>query len=118
MAQTANAPLEEILKKLLAFRKERDWGQFHSPKNLAVSISIEAAELLEHFQWLKEGETPAPEKKPDVARELADIFNYLVLLSSDLGIDLIESALRKIEENGRKYPVEKAKGSAKKYKEL
>lgn len=118
MALTDNASIEEILKRLLAFREERDWGQFHSPKNLAVSISIEAAELLEHFQWLKENETPSPEKMPDVARELADIFNYLVLLSHDMGIDLIESSRKKIEENGKKYPVEKAKGTAKKYKEL
>jgi len=110
--------VKEILEQLLAFREERDWGQFHSPKNLAVSISIEAAELLEHFQWLKEGEPLAPEKKPDVARELADIFNYLVLLSHDLGIDLVESSRHKIEENRKKYPVEKAKGTAKKYKEF
>ncbi len=118
MKQSDNASLDEILEMLLVFRNERDWGQFHSPKNLAVSISIEAAELLEHFQWLKDGETLDPDKKPDVAREIADIFNYLVLLSNDLGIDLIESSKRKIEENREKYPVEKSRGTAKKYKEL
>jgi dCTP diphosphatase len=110
--------IKEIAYLLLEFRKERDWEQFHSPKNLAISISIEAAELLEHFQWAREKETLAPEKKREVAKELADIFNYLVMLAEDLGIDIIESSKKKIEENGRKYPVGKAKGSAKKYSEL
>jgi len=116
--QTGDISINEILDMLLMFRNERDWGQFHSPKNLAVSISIEAAELLEHFQWLKDGEAFDPDKKQDVARELADIFNYLVLLSNDLGIDLLGSSKMKIEENRVKYPVEKSRGTAKKYKEL
>jgi dCTP diphosphatase len=110
--------IKEITASLLEFRKERDWEQFHSPKNLAISISIEAAELLEHFQWARENEPLAPEKKQEVAKELADIFNYLIMLAEDLGIDIIESSKEKIEENGKKYPVAKAKGSAKKYRDL
>jgi dCTP diphosphatase len=110
--------IKKIAAMLLEFRKERDWEQFHSPKNLAISISVEAAELLEHFQWARENEILAPGKKQEVAKELADIFNYLVMLAEDLDIDIIESAKEKIEENGKKYPVEKAKGSAKKYKDL
>lgn len=110
--------MQEIMKRLLQFRKDRDWEQFHTPKNLAISISIEAAELLEHFQWQKENEDLAADKKEEVAKEIADIFIYLLLMSNDLGIDLLSEAKKKIEENAKKYPVEKARGSAKKYKEL
>jgi dCTP diphosphatase len=110
--------IKEITARLLEFRKERDWDQFHSPKNLAISISIEAAELLEHFQWAAEDEALTIEKKQEVAKELADIFNYVVMLAEDLGIDVVESSKEKIEENRKKYPVEKAKGSAKKYGDL
>jgi dCTP diphosphatase len=110
--------IKEIIGKLLKFRKERDWEQFHSPKNLAISISIEAAELLEHFQWVKESEILTFEEKHEVAKELADIFNYVIMLAEDLGIDIVESSKEKIEENGKKYPIEKAKGSAKKYRDL
>jgi NTP pyrophosphatase (non-canonical NTP hydrolase) len=110
--------IKEISELLLKFRKERDWGQFHSPKNLAISISLEAAELLEHFQWQKENEELPFKKKYEIAEELADIFNYLIMLAGDLGIDIIEAAKKKIETNGKKYPVEKAKGSMKKYRDL
>jgi dCTP diphosphatase len=110
--------IKEIVARLLKFREERDWEQFHSPKNLAISISIEAAELLEHFQWARENEPLVLETKQEVAKELADIFNYLIMLAEDLGIDIIESSKEKIEENGKKYPVEKAKGSAKKYRDF
>jgi dCTP diphosphatase len=115
---TSDNSIKEITERLLKFREERDWEQFHSPKNLAISISLEAAELLEHFQWARESEPLTPEKKEEVAKELADIFNYVIILAKDLGIDILESAKEKIEENGQKYPVEKAKGSAKKYRDL
>ena len=110
--------IKDITERLLKFREERDWGQFHSAKNLAISICLEAAELLEHFQWTRDGETLAPDTKNEVAKELADIFNYVILLAKDLGIDILESATEKIEENAQKYPVEKARGSAKKYRDL
>jgi dCTP diphosphatase len=118
MPATDDVGVKEIAERLLEFRKERDWGQFHSAKNLAISISLEAAELLEHFQWSGEKEALAPEKKEEAAKELADIFNYVILLADDLGIDIIDSAKQKIEENRKKYPIEKAKGSARKYKDL
>jgi len=118
MTTTKDNGIEEISRILLKFREERDWEQFHSPKNLAISISIEAAELLEHFQWRKENEEFTPEKKHEISEELADIFNYMIMLAGDLGIDIIESAKMKIKENGKKYPVEKAKGSMKKYRDL
>ena len=118
MTPTDGSGIKEIIGKLLKFREERDWEQFHSPKNLAISISIEAAELLEHFQWVKESEILTSEEKHEVAKELADIFNYVIMLAEDLGIDIVESSKEKIEENGKKYPVEKARGSAKKYRDL
>jgi NTP pyrophosphatase (non-canonical NTP hydrolase) len=110
--------MEEILKRLLKFRNDRDWEQFHTPKNLAISISVEAAELLEHFQWEKENEALSAEKKIEVGKEIADIFIYLLMMSNDLGIDLLDEAKKKIEENAKKYPVEKARGRMKKYNEL
>ena len=110
--------IKEILDDLLEFRRERDWEQFHSPKNLAISISIEAAELLELFQWLECHEILQPEKKKQAAEEIADIFIYLILISHGLGVDLIEAAKRKILDNAEKYPVSKSRGTAKKYKEF
>jgi dCTP diphosphatase len=118
VTSTDDNGVKEITGRLLKFRRERDWEQFHSPKNLAISISVEAAELLEHFQWVAESENLTLEKKHEIAKELADIFNYVVMLAEDLGIDIIESSREKIEENGKKYPVEKARGSAKKYRDL
>ena len=103
--------------KLRAFAEERDWNQFHSPKNLSMALIVEVAELMEHFQWLTEAQTldlPV-EIKPLVAEELADILLYLVRLSDKLDVDLLEAALRKIEKNAMKYPTEKVRGSAKKY---
>jgi dCTP diphosphatase len=118
MVPVSDDSIEEVSEMLLKFREERDWGQFHSPKNLAISISLEAAELLEHFQWQKENEELSFKKRHEVAKELADIFNYLIMLAGDLGIDIIKSAKEKIKENGKKYPIEKAKGSMKKYRDL
>jgi len=103
--------------RLRAFAAERDWDQFHSPKNLGMALMVEAAELLEHFQWLTEAqsaELPSGTRQA-VGEELADILLYLVRLSDKLGIDLREAALHKLEKNALKYPADKVRGSAKKY---
>jgi len=112
--------IHSILIKLRKFAEERDWDQFHSPKNLASALSVEAAELLEHFQWLTEEQSRvlSEDKKAAISQELADVFLYLLNLSDKLGIDLIVAANRKIEINAAKYPVDRAKGSMKKYTEL
>lgn len=103
--------------KLRAFAEARDWDQFHSPKNLSMALMVEAAELMEHFQWLTEAqsaELPADAKQA-VGEELADILLYLVRLSDRLSIDLRKAALLKLEKNALKYPAEQVRGSAKKY---
>ena len=103
--------------RLRAFAAERDWDQFHSPKNLSMALMVEAAELMEHFQWLTEAQSAglSAENKQAVREELADILLYLVRLSDKLGIDLREAALLKLEKNALKYPAEQVRGSAKKY---
>ena len=103
--------------KLRAFAAERDWDQFHSPKNLSMALMVEAAELMEHFQWLTEAQSAglSAENKQAVSEELADILLYLVRLSDKLDIDLLGAALRKLEKNALKYPAEQVRGSAKKY---
>jgi NTP pyrophosphatase (non-canonical NTP hydrolase) len=112
--------IKELTEKIKTFRDERDWKQFHNPKDLAIAISVEASELLENFQWLtvKESENLPPEKLQAVKEEIADVLNYLLLISDALGIDINQAILEKIEKNAKKYPVEKAKGNAKKYTEL
>lgn len=104
--------MKEVRDKLREFNQERDWDQFHSPENLAKSIVIEAAELLECFQW-DDGYN-----KDDVCEELADVMNYCIMLADKLGVDPKEQMMKKIVRNGEKYPVEKAKGSSKKYNQL
>ena len=103
--------------KLRAFAEARDWNQFHSPKNLSMALMVEAAELMEHFQWLTEAQSAEllPDGLQAVGEELADILLYLVRLSDKLGIDLREAALLKLEKNALKYPAEQVRGSAKKY---
>ena len=103
-----------------AFAVERDWEQFHTPKNLAAALSVEAAELLEHFQWLTEEQSRTlPEaKRIAVGEEIADVLLYLILLSDALGIDPLAAAERKMIANAQKYPVDKARGTSKKYTEL
>lgn len=103
--------------KLRAFADARDWDQFHSPKNLSMALMVEAAELMEHFQWLTEAQSAElpPDDKQAVSEELADILLYLVRLSDKLGIDLQEAALLKLGKNAAKYPAEQVRGSAKKY---
>jgi dCTP diphosphatase len=112
--------LSELAASLRAFAKERDWDQFHSPRNLAAALSVEAGELLEHFQWMNDEQSTsiAVEKKNEIALELADVFLYLIRLADQLDIDLIVSAKRKLEINAVKYPVERARGTSKKYTEL
>ena len=112
--------LEKLKTGLRKFAGERDWDQFHSPKNLSMALIAEAAELIEHFQWLTQEQSdnlPA-DKLQEVEQELADILIYLVRISDKLGIDLIDAANKKVEVNKEKYPVDKAKGSAKKYTDL
>ena len=110
----------EVTKKLIAFRDARDWKQFHNPKDLAISLSLEAGEVLEHFQWKSEKEINKyiKENKDDIGEELADVFNYLLLLAHDLKINIIEVAYKKIEKNKAKYPIEKSKGKHTKYNKL
>jgi len=112
--------LNGLAKQLERFASERDWQQFHSPKNLAAALSVEAAELLEHFQWLTEDQSRAlpPEKRDAVGTEIADVLLYLIQLSNALGIDPVAAAQAKLQLNALKYPVDKARGSSKKYDEL
>jgi dCTP diphosphatase len=109
-----------IAKTLDQFAEKRDWNQFHTPKNLVMALSVEVAELVEEFQWLTEDQSAhlAADKLAKVKDEIGDVFNYLVRLSSKLNIDLISAANEKIVKNEGKYPVDKAKGNAKKYTEL
>lgn len=109
-----------LRERLRAFAAERDWDQFHTPKNLAAALSVEAAELLEHFQWLTDAQSADldPAKKARVAEELADVLLYLVRLADRLDVELMAAALAKLEANARKYPIEKAKGSMRKYTEF
>tara|TARA_Y100001934_G_C11976269_1_gene596445 strand:+ start:122 stop:478 length:357 start_codon:yes stop_codon:yes gene_type:complete len=111
--------IREISERLQEFADERDWNQFHSPKNLAMALSVEASELVELFQWSNSGgeEEAYRDGKPDpnVIREIADIMIFLIRFTDVVGIDLEEAVYKKIDENGRKYPVETAKGNATKY---
>ena len=111
--------LEEVKIRLREFAAERDWDQFHSPKNLAMALIVEAAELVEHFQWLKEEESASlsPDKLAEVEQELADIQIYLIRLADKLGVDMEKAVNAKIELNEKKYPAEKVRGSALKYNE-
>ena len=111
--------LHALRDRLRAFVRERDWEQFHSPKNLAMAMIVEAAELVEHFQWLTEEQSRAlpPEKHEQVAQEIADTFVYLLRMADVLGIDLIDAAHAKIDLNAKKYPADRVRGSNAKYTE-
>jgi len=108
---------QETIDKILKFRDDRDWKQFHNPKDLAISISLEAAELLEVFQW-SGSDIICLDKKDKIAEELADVVNYCVLMADACGLDLDEIVQKKIAVNNEKYPVNKAKGKSDKYSEL
>jgi len=106
--------LEALRQRLASFARERDWEQFHSPKNLSMALIAEAAELVEHFQWLSEEQSQQlPAKKLEEVRlELADIQIYLIRISDQLGVDLLQAAWDKIELNEKRYPAEKVRGDA------
>jgi len=104
--------MEELIKEIEQFNKERDWDQFHSPENLAKSISIEAGELLECFQWNNNYD------KDEVSEELADVFTYCIQMAMKLGVDPKEIILKKLDKTRKKYPVDKAKGVSTKYNKL
>ncbi len=112
--------LNALREKIRAFTAERDWAQFHNPKDMAISLSLEAAELLEHFQWKSASEVEEYLKshRGDVADEMADVLIYLIELADILGIDLLKAANQKLAQNAAKYPVAKSRGNAKKYTEL
>ncbi|HAD30985.1 MAG TPA: nucleotide pyrophosphohydrolase [Methylophaga sp.] len=110
----------DLLKQLIEFRRERDWEQFHNPKDIAISLSIEAAELLEWFQWRNKTEIKQmleTDKREDLEDEIADVAVYLSYLCHDLNIDIEQAIQRKMQKNAAKYPVDKVKGRADKYNE-
>jgi len=111
--------LEQLNQRALQFARERDWEQFHSPKNLAMALAGESGELLEHFQWLTEAQSQelAPDKQDAVALELADILIYLIRLAERLDIDLVDAANRKIDINEQRYPRDRVRGDARRASE-
>jgi NTP pyrophosphatase (non-canonical NTP hydrolase) len=116
----SNLSLVDLQNQIRKFCDDRDWDQFHNPKDLSISLSLEAAEVLEHFQWKSAEEMArhAIDNKEAVGEELADVFYWLLLLANKLDVDLVQAFQAKMEKNAAKYPVEKAKGSHKKYTEL
>ncbi len=114
-----NDSLEKLRQRLAKFAAMRDWDQFHSPKNLAMALIAEAAELVEHFQWLTEEQSQllSPEKKQAVSHELADVLIYLIRIADKLDIDLMAAAQSKIEINETRYPVARVKGDARRAEE-
>ena len=122
MVERARAvePLHELRDALRRLSAERDWDRYHAPKNLAMALSVEAAELLEHFQWIGEEESKrlAPDRIAKIREELADVLIYLVRLADKLDVDLLAAARDKLVLNAAKYPVDKARGNSRKYTEL
>ena len=112
--------MQALARALQQFADARDWGPFHSPKNLASALIVEAGELLEHFQWLTEDQSRqlAPDQQQAVAHEMADVLLYLVQLSTVLDIDLIDAARAKMALNAQKYPAEQSRGHSRKYDTL
>lgn len=109
--------MDELMAQLRDFAGERDWDQFHSPKNLSMALAVEAAELLEIFQWMQEADSLAPDvaTRARIGEELADVFVYCLLMSNKLDIDLLQATRAKLKQNAIKYPADKVKGSARKY---
>jgi NTP pyrophosphatase (non-canonical NTP hydrolase) len=116
---TEGIELEKLIEKIRVFNKERDWDQFHSPKNLAMALNVEVSEIAEHFQWLKEEESKnlPPEKLAEIKEEIGDVMIFLLSLSDKLNINVLDAAVDKLEKNKEKYPVEKVKGKHHKYTE-
>ena len=112
--------LDDLRETLRAFVAERDWDQFHSPKNLAMALTAEAGELLEHFQWVSEAQSASlpPEVLEEIRMEMADVLLYLVRLADKLDVDLVAAAGEKMERNREKYPIEKSRGRSTKYDKL
>jgi dCTP diphosphatase len=108
-----------VQESIRAFVREREWDRFHSPKNLAMALSVECAELVEHFQWTTEDDSrhPPPDRREAIGDEIADVFVYLSRIAQVLELDLLELVERKMLKNAAKYPVERVKGSSKKYSE-
>jgi len=112
--------ISELTKRIIAFRDAREWKQFHNPKDVALSLVLEAAEVMEHFQWKskEEMEEYIKTNKSDIGEELADVLYWVLLMSHDLKIDVLDALEKKIKKNENKYPVEKAKGRHTKYNKL
>jgi len=112
--------VHDLIAAIKAFNRERDWEQYHSPKNLSMALSVEVAELLEVFQWLTQDQSRClpPAKRQAVEEEIGDVTILLLALADELGVDVLEAARKKLERNRAKYPVEKARGRAEKYNEL
>ena len=112
--------VEKMIEAVIKFRDERDWKQFHDPKDCAISLMLEAAELLEHFQWKNKEEIQKhiQDHKEDIGDELADVLYFILIMSHDLNIDIVKSFHKKIEKNSKKYPIEKSKGNHTKYTQL
>jgi dCTP diphosphatase len=112
--------MEALRDRIREFARARDWDQFHSPKNLAMALSVEASELVEHFQWLTEEQSRSLDAaaQAQVRAEIADVLLYLIRLADQLGIDPVAAAQDKLVENAKKYPVDKSRGNRKKYTEL
>jgi len=115
--QSMHHDLQTLLHTLIKFRDDRDWAQFQTAKNLAVSISLEAAELLEHFQWTTEDQDISQDKSDKMAEEVADILIYLLLFANKLDIDPLQAAKDKIKKNAQKYPADLVRGKSAKYTE-
>ena len=113
-------PLKRLTKKVVAFRNKRNWKQFHNPKDLSLSLVLEATEVMEHFQWknTQEVEDHIKKNKTEISEELADVMYWVLLMSHDLKIDIEKAVDRKLDINDKKYPVEKAKGRHDKYNKL
>lgn len=116
---TSTDRLKELEKEVLQFALDRDWNQFHSPKNLTMALSGEVGELIEHFQWLTPEQSNAlsEDKLAEVKAEMADVYIYLIRLSQELDVSLVDAAFDKIEVNKKKYPADLVRGSSKKYTE-
>jgi NTP pyrophosphatase (non-canonical NTP hydrolase) len=112
--------LDEMRSKIVQFRDDRNWKQFHNPKDLAISLLLEAGEVLEHFQWMKEVEQREKvlSHKQEISEELADVFSYLLLLCNELNINLSDAFEEKLQKSAVKYPVAKSSGNHRKYTEL
>lgn len=112
--------IQQLTQKIVKFRDNRDWKQFHNPKDVALSLVLEATEVLEHFQWKngKDIDEYVKKNKEEISEELADVLYWVLLMSHDLDIDIKKSLERKLKINDKKYPVEKAKGKSTKYNKL